>query len=63
MRTHTQQPITKPVPATKPAGSARKPRRSSEKAAVGSQQWELALHPKVRQFLNAAGKLDWSELP
>jgi hypothetical protein len=63
MRAHAQQSITKPLPATEPSGSARKPQRPSKKAVVGSQQWELALHPKVRQFLNAAGKLDWSELP
>jgi hypothetical protein len=65
MRTQTQ-PSIKPVAAPKRTAARRKPSSRSGSAvqpALGSPEWQQRLHPKVRQFLDASGKLDWSELP
>jgi hypothetical protein len=63
VRPQTQQPVAKPVPTAKPASPRHRASRPSKQADVGSLEWQRTLHPKVRQFLDAAGKLDWSGLP
>ncbi len=63
MRAQPGQSDAKPLVETGPAGSRHKLPRSSKQAHAGSPPWERTLHPKVRQFLDAASKLDWSKLP
>lgn len=63
MRQQPSQPIAKPLREAALASQRRRSAQPAKQADAGSLQWQRALHPKVRQFLDAAGKLDWSKLP